>query len=137
MTDQQATDDKPTARECVLLFLAHYVRVVGPKSRGSTTDLYGRKVFVLTPYYIHTKLSAWAFNQYQKRHLGATYARRWREIREAPRKQLSALGIEVEGRPPEGEDEPDSYNTVWDLTVDLDTFEQALSSQSPYTDYDF
>ena len=131
------TDTKPTARECVLLYLAHYIRTDGDVALKSTTDVFGNKTLTITPWYLEVKVSAWSFNQYNKRHMGSTFTRRWREIKEPPQEALGRLGVSVESRPPEGDNEPSGYNRVWDLTVDLDTFEEALTTHSPWTDYNF
>jgi hypothetical protein len=137
MTDQEATDTKPTARECVLLYLAHFIRTGGRPGDEVETDMLGQKRLVLTPWYVETKVSVWATNTYRKQHMGSTFQRRWREIKEPPQEALDRLGVSVESRPPEGDNEPSGYNRVWDLTVDLDTFEEALTTHSPWIDYNF
>lgn len=134
MTD---TPDKPTGRECVLLYLAHFIRTGGrPDNDPRENGLFGDKVYTLTPYRVENRIPNWSHRTYSKYQMGSTLRRRWRELKEETADRLDHMGITVVARDP-GENESDAFNVVWDLVVDMDEFEAALQEQEPFTEYSF
>lgn len=138
MTD--TTTQKPsTGRESILLYLAHFIRVGGLNDREEDTDLFGNPVYLMTPWRIEVKAATWTFNQYSVRHMGSSLKRRWRQVRNQDGRLLSKIGTDIEARVPDADNyaELSSYNRVWEITVNLDEFEEGIQEHYPFNAYPF
>lgn len=129
---------KPTIKECILLYLAHWIlrrgkwehdperlRKDGPEKEITVT---------VTPWQIEVKANSHSTNRYAKRGMGTTFSRRWRELREDDR--LSDFGVQVTERVPTEDDRTAGTQKVWDLTVDVDRFFEALEQEEPFTEFE-
>lgn len=133
------TDDrkKPTGREIILLYVAHFIREGGRPGRDERQDAFGNRIVTLTSYRTQTKASVFATTQFGKHQMPSTLGRRWREIKEPPRTKLQQIGVDIRERPPRGEHESSSWNVVWDLSVDLDAFLEGIHEHKPWTEFGF
>lgn len=129
-------DRKPTGRECVLLYLAHYVRVSGNSNQEPETTVFGDLILTVNSWRMQIKTSSFAHQQYRKYQMPSTLGRRWRELKEKPREKLQEIGISVNERPP-NEEETQSWNVVWDLHVNLEQFREGVQENAPWNEFAF